>query len=65
VESRKPRYGHARGRHGNATVVILTLPLPILEETDGLPVDAGEVLEFNEIHPPFARFRLGDEGLGT
>ena len=27
VESRKPRHGHARGRHGNATVVILILPL--------------------------------------
>src|ERR1019366_3778522 len=65
VESRRPRHGHARGRHGNATVVILILPLPILEETDGFSVDTGEVLEFNEIHPPFPRFRLGDEGLGT
>jgi hypothetical protein len=27
VGPRKPRHGHARGRHGNATVVIPILPL--------------------------------------
>jgi hypothetical protein len=33
VESRKPRHGHARGCHGNATVVILILAVTYSRKT--------------------------------
>jgi hypothetical protein len=35
------------------------------EEADGLFVDFGQIQQFNEIHSPLARFRLGESATQT
>ena len=64
VISRSPQFGHVLDR-GVASKGSASTARPSAEELKRLPVGRGQVLQLDEVHPPFAQLRVREPRLGA